>query len=81
MLQENISEQNAFMRLICGVALTSFGIGRIAKNPSCTVGRVMIMAGAMKVAEGIYQYCPIVAMTNPENENEGYAAPTCGCEN
>lgn len=81
MLQENISEQNAFMRLICGVTLTSFGIGRIARNPSCTVGRVMIMAGAMKVAEGIYQYCPIVAMTNPEKESEGYAAPTCGCEN
>ena len=30
----------------------------------------------MKVAEGIYQYCPIVAMMNPEKEeDEAYTVP------
>ena len=74
MLQENISEQNAFIRLMCGVGMTAFGVGRIARDPHCTVGRMMILAGAMKVAEGIYQYCPIVAMMNPEKEDEASTA-------
>ncbi|MER2108527.1 MAG: DUF2892 domain-containing protein [Solibacillus sp.] len=78
MLQPNISETNAFVRMMCGVAMTAFGIGRIARNPTCTTGRVMIMAGAMKVAEGYYQYCPLTAMvmqdeTNPEMESNTFS--------
>lgn len=66
MLQPNISETNAFMRMMCGVAMTAFGIGRIAREPKCTTGRVMILAGAMKVAEGYYQYCPVTAMVKQD---------------
>ncbi|MEK4230849.1 YgaP family membrane protein [Solibacillus sp. FSL H8-0538] len=80
MLQENISEQNAFIRLICGIALTAFGTGRISRDPHCTAGRLMILAGAMKVAEGIYQYCPITAMAMSTSENEDYSVPGCGCD-
>lgn len=41
MLNPNISETNAFIRMMCGVAITAFGVGRIARNPQCTVGRIM----------------------------------------
>lgn len=68
MLEQNISEKNAFMRMICGVAMTAFGIGRIAHDSKCSVGRVMILAGAMKVAEGYYQYCPVTAMMKQDEE-------------
>lgn len=70
MLQPNISETNAFMRMMCGVAMTAFGIGRIAHDPKCLAGRAMIVAGAMKVAEGYYQYCPVTAMVKPEEQSE-----------
>lgn len=70
MLNPNISETNAFIRLMCGVAITAFGVGRIARNPQCTIGRMMILAGSMKVAEGYYQYCPVVAMAKSEEMNE-----------
>ena len=70
MLNPNISETNAFIRMMCGVAFTAFGVGRIARNLQCTVGRMMILAGSMKVAEGYYQYCPVVAMAKSEEMNE-----------
>ncbi|WP_431028100.1 YgaP-like transmembrane domain [Lysinibacillus sp. LZ02] len=72
MLSQNISEQNAFMRMTCGIALACFGTARIARNPNCLMGKMMIMAGAMKVAEGYYQYCPVVALVADKNEEEMY---------
>ena len=70
MLNENISEQNAFIRLICGVTMTSCGIGRIARNPNCMIGHSMIFLGAMKIAEGTFLYCPLKAMLSTEEEAE-----------
>lgn len=67
MLQPNISEENAFIRMICGVSMTAFGIGRISRNPTCTIGRLMIFGGAMKVAEGYYQYCPVTAIVKEDH--------------
>ena len=62
MLSKNISQQNAFIRLACGIALVSFGTARVSRNSSCLMGKLMILGGAMKAAEGHYQYCPITAM-------------------
>lgn len=68
MLPQNISEQNGFIRMICGTALVSFGTARISRNPNCLIGKIMIVGGAMKVAEGYYQYCPVMAMIADEEE-------------
>ena len=68
MLEPNISDENGFMRLICGVTITSIGIAKISRVPNCKIGHTLIVLGAMKIAEGIYQYCPIVAMTSQEEE-------------
>ena len=62
MLPQNISEKNGFIRMICGITLVSFGIARIARNPDCLIGKAMIIGGAMKVAEGSYQYCPLTEL-------------------
>lgn len=68
MLEPNISDENGFMRLICGITSTGIGIAKISRVPSCKVGHTLILLGAMKIAEGIYQYCPLVAMTKQEEE-------------
>lgn len=62
MLPENISEQNSFMRLIAGITCVGYGTAKLARKPDCMIGKSMVILGAMKVAEGIYQYCPIVAL-------------------
>ncbi|MFB7159930.1 hypothetical protein [Lysinibacillus sp. NPDC056232] len=59
MMQEtNLSEKNAFCRFAMGTSLTAFGIAKVSRNPNCTAGRLMIAFGAMKMAEGIFKYCP-----------------------
>lgn len=59
MMQEsNLSEKNAFCRFAMGASLTAFGIAKVSRNPECTKGRLMIAFGAMKMAEGIFKYCP-----------------------
>ena len=68
MLPQNISEKNGFIRMMCGIALVSFGTARIARNPDCLVGKVMIIGGGMKVAEGFYQYCPLTELVANDKE-------------
>ena len=63
MLEPNISDENAFLRIMCGVTCTSLGTARLARVPMCKMGLLLTIFGAMKIAEGIYEYCPIVAMT------------------
>ncbi|MFY3790118.1 YgaP family membrane protein [Ureibacillus sp. MALMAid1270] len=62
-MEENISERNGFMRLICGVAMTAMGTAHLARD-SKGLGFALIAAGAMKVAEGIFLYCPLTAAIN-----------------
>ncbi|WP_369436281.1 hypothetical protein [Lysinibacillus fusiformis] len=62
MLQANLSDKNAFSRFACGTSMTAFGIARVSRNPNCTKGRLMIALGAMKMAEGIFKYCPTKAL-------------------
>ena len=63
MMQEtNLSEKNAFCRFAMGASLTAFGIAKVSRNPDCTKGRLMIAFGALKMAEGIFKYCPTKAL-------------------
>lgn len=62
-MEENISERNGFMRLMCGVAMTAIGTAHLARD-SKGLGFTLVAAGAMKVAEGIFLYCPLTAAIN-----------------
>lgn len=65
MLEENISEKNGFIRLALGVGMTACGIAHLAKeNGSRSLGTLFVTAGAMKIAEGIFLYCPAKALMN-----------------
>lgn len=62
MQHTNLSEKNAFCRFAMGTSLTAFGIAKVSRNPNCTKGRLMIALGAMKMAEGLFKYCPTKAI-------------------
>ncbi|MGE6516028.1 hypothetical protein [Lysinibacillus sphaericus] len=62
MQQANLSDKNAFSRFVLGTSMTAFGIAKVSRNPDCTKGRLMIALGAMKMAEGIFKYCPTKAL-------------------
>ncbi|MCP1146127.1 YgaP family membrane protein [Lysinibacillus endophyticus] len=62
-MQENISERSGFVRLALGTGLTAFGVAQLTKESgSKTLGSALVLAGAMKVAEGIFLYCPTKAL-------------------
>jgi len=52
-----------------GTSLTAFGIAKVSRNPNCTKGRLMIALGAMKMAEGIFKYCPAKALMSTNMQN------------
>lgn len=65
MLEENISEKSGFVRLALGAGITALGIAHLARNDANrTLGSLLVTAGALKVAEGIFLYCPMKAMVN-----------------
>lgn len=64
-MEENISETSGFMRLALGTGLTAMGASHLAKeNGNKWLGFTFLVCGAMKVAEGIFLYCPLKAMIN-----------------
>ena len=64
-MEENISERSGFVRLALGTGLTALGVSHLAKDSGNRgVGAFLVAAGAMKVAEGIFLYCPAKALIN-----------------
>lgn len=64
-MEENISERSGFVRLALGTGLTAYGVAHLAKESGNRgLGALFIAAGAMKVAEGIFLYCPMKALIN-----------------
>lgn len=63
MLEENISEKSGFIRLALGIGLTACGMSHLVKeNGNKTLGTLIVTAGALKIAEGIFLYCPTKAL-------------------
>ena len=62
MQMSNISERSAFVRFATGATMTAMGIAKYSRNPSCMRARGMMIFGSMKMAEGIFKYCPTKAM-------------------
>ncbi|QCR33879.1 DUF2892 domain-containing protein [Lysinibacillus sp. SGAir0095] len=64
-MEENISDRSGFVRLALGTGLTACGIAHLAKESGNRgLGALFVAAGAMKVAEGIFLYCPMKALIN-----------------
>lgn len=64
MQQPNLSDRNAFFRFMVGTSMTALGIAKTARDSDSLSGKLMITLGAMKMAEGIFKYCPTKAMLN-----------------
>ena len=64
MQQSNLSDRNAFFRFVMGTSMTALGIAKSARDSDSLSGKLMIGLGAMKMAEGIFKYCPTKAMLN-----------------
>ncbi|WNF36874.1 DUF2892 domain-containing protein [Bacillaceae bacterium IKA-2] len=74
----NIGLLNAFIRLTCGFTMLAWGTSKLIKRPFRNTPMIVIILGAMKVAEGITRFCPLTffveerleEMSTETNENE-----------
>lgn len=60
----NISTMNALIRITCGLSMLSLLTAKMVRKPWKQSYMLLAILSAMKVAEGIVRYCPMVAMLN-----------------
>nr|WP_245350018.1 DUF2892 domain-containing protein [Cytobacillus eiseniae] len=68
-MKPNIGTINALIRITCGLTILACSTAKLAKKPWRESYIILAILGAMKVAEGIVRFCPIVALfeNSPEN--------------
>lgn len=60
MTKQNIGTINALIRITIGFVLFGCSTAKLARRPWCISARIILLIGAMKIAEGILRFCPIV---------------------
>ena len=58
--KQNIGIVNALIRITIGLTMISISSAKLVRKPWCFSSKLSIFFGAMKVAEGIVRFCPIV---------------------
>lgn len=59
-MKQNIGTINALIRIKLGLVLFGCSATKLVRKPWCTWSNIFLWIGAMKVAEGIVRFCPIV---------------------
>ncbi|CAM4305903.1 MarR family transcriptional regulator [Bacillus manliponensis] len=59
-MKQNIGTVNALIRITIGFVLFGCSTAKLVRKPWCTWSQIMLWIGAMKIAEGIIRFCPIV---------------------
>ncbi|BCJ86178.1 YgaP family membrane protein [Effusibacillus dendaii] len=59
MIKQNVGNWDAYLRLTAGFTGLAFGIRRLIEKND-TFAAMMVMASAMKVAEGVTRICPLM---------------------
>lgn len=55
----NIDLLSAFICLTCGFTMLAWGTSKLVTRPFRNTPLILIILGAMKVAEGITRFCPL----------------------
>jgi len=61
--QQNLSPSNAFTRFMLGSILTAYGTVKLLREPNSRGGKMLVLFGSMKVAEGATKFCPTKAIS------------------
>lgn len=90
--KQNIGILNALIRITIGLTMISLSSAKLVRKPWCFSSKLFIFLGAMKVAEGIVRFCPVVeamkfgkymnlpvmSMLNKGNDKKQEAEPFSG---
>lgn len=68
-MQRNVGTVDALMRITVGLTGVAWGISRMVYEPKRSMPILVTMASAMKVAEGVTRFCPMLAMMNTKSNH------------
>ncbi|GAA0368806.1 YgaP family membrane protein [Bacillus horti] len=66
--KKNVSTTDALFRITMGLTGVAWGTAEMIRRPYGVTPLLVTMASAMKVAEGITRYCPVMAMMGISSE-------------
>lgn len=61
-MKKNVGTYDALMRITCGLTGLAWGVAHLVRRPNSSLPFIITLASAMKVAEGITRFCPMLAM-------------------
>jgi hypothetical protein len=67
-MRKNVGTIDALMRITIGLTGVAWGTARMVHDPDRGLPMLVILASAMKVAEGITRFCPMLAAFNTSSE-------------
>ena len=63
-MKPNLSLIESLLRITCGLTLLTLSSSKTNRKSSSIIGIIGIVIGAMKVAEGITRFCPLMYMSS-----------------
>jgi hypothetical protein len=70
MLKPNIGIVQALIRIAAGISMVGYATAALVTKPKQLTAHLTLLAGAIKIAEGIVRYCPSMALINQFRHNE-----------
>lgn len=75
-MQKNVGSLDAYFRITLGLFGLAWGTSQLVKRPYSGLPIVVSLASAIKVAEGVTRFCPMLALFNvntimQEDERKG----------
>lgn len=61
-MQKNVGTIDAIMRITCGLTGVAWATSRMVRYPRRGLPTAVAMMGAMRVAEGVTRFCPMLKL-------------------
>lgn len=75
-MQKNVGTIDAIMRITCGLAGLAWATSRMVRYPRRGMPCAVAMLCAMRVAEGITRFCPILKLMGTNTLDKGNSGET-----
>jgi hypothetical protein len=73
-MKQNVGTLDAMIRIMLGFIGLAYSIARLMRHPYRTYP-LMVFLSAMKIAEGITRFCPLLAILNISTTGQGEKRP------
>ncbi len=69
-MKKNVGTIDAITRITCGLTGLAWATSRMVRRPYRSMPMIMAVLSAMKVAEGVTRYCPMLDMFGVDTLSE-----------